>query len=75
MLHHMCLDPTSLSGPNTGRTLFSRKSISHVNPVMAADGRLPFSDPKWDYNTLTVDDVFRAIQSNPGQIDVSLHVS
>lgn len=28
------------------------------------------SDPKWDYNTLTVDDVFRAIQTNPGEIDV-----
>jgi hypothetical protein len=29
------------------------------------------SNPNWDYNTLTVDDVFRAIQSNPGEVDVS----
>ena len=43
----------------------SRAKVKTETLTLAA-GR----DPKWDYNTLTVEDVFRAIQSNPGEIDV-----
>jgi hypothetical protein len=50
--------------------------VSHfvVRVVLIADAKLP-RNPNWDYNTLTVEDVFRAIESNPGQIDVSLIIT
>ncbi|KAI5451864.1 hypothetical protein NCC49_001166 [Naganishia albida] len=54
-----------------GELAYATSYVSGPNIALGPEywKNIIFSNPNWDYNTLTVEDVFRAIELNPGQID------